>query len=154
ARPRRKPRHSLIAQGEPLIWLTGGALAVSLAMILLLLFTVFWHGLQTLWPAPIAQVRLLTGKVYLGEFTRSEEYRPAEHVFAALPPAIAKQAREYIEQNGGIAHRRLLRTENFELTNSHFHWIDDFLVKEETFPAEAVLIEREMNGRFYGFPVA
>src|SRR5262249_50312919 len=70
-RPRKKPRHSLIAQGEPMIWLTGGALTVSLAMILILLFTVFWHGLQTLWPAPIAQVRLITGAVYLGEFTRS-----------------------------------------------------------------------------------
>lgn len=153
-RPRKKPRHSLIAQGEPLIWLTGGALSVALAMILLLLATVFWHGLRTLWPAPIAQVRLLTGAVYLGEFTRSEEYKPADHVFAALPADIAKQAKARVEENGGIAHRRLLRTENFEITNTHFHWIDDFLVEEESFPADAVLIERETNGRFYGFPVA
>ena len=33
---------TLLAHGEPMVWLTGGALAVALAMIILLLAKVVW----------------------------------------------------------------------------------------------------------------
>ena len=33
--------------------------------------------------------------------------------------------------NDGQARRRLLRTENYDLTNTHFDWVDEAVVTEE-----------------------
>jgi len=47
-RPRRvRARASVFAQGEPMLWLTGGALAVALCMIVGLLILVFAQGFAT-----------------------------------------------------------------------------------------------------------
>ncbi len=52
------------------------------------------------------------------------------------------------------SHRQLVRTGNFELTNTHFHWVSDFEVSEQgrSLPEWAVLAERVEWGRFYGEP--
>src|SRR5262249_42787810 len=53
--PRRLSRRttSLSAQGEPMLWLTGGALVFALAMIAGLLVLVASRGASTFWPQPI-----------------------------------------------------------------------------------------------------
>jgi phosphate transport system permease protein len=134
SRPRRKrARVSLFAQGEPMIWLTGGGLAVALCMITGLLLLIFWNGIATLWPVPVPQFQTLDGSVYMGEVTRSESFRSNDAEVQIL-------------------HRKLVRTGNYELSGEHFTWISDHDVKEETFPEWAVVIERTAWGRFYGFP--
>ena len=56
--------------------------------------------------------------------------------------------------------RRSFRTGNFELTGTHFTWIDDALIPEESQPEWAVVVERFGDfdragvGRFYGTPTA
>ncbi|QEG42908.1 phosphate ABC transporter permease PstA [Roseimaritima ulvae] len=52
------------------------------------------------------------------------------------------------------AKRRLFRTGNYELTNEHFTWVNDFAIEadSETDPEWAVLFERLTWGRFYGVP--
>ncbi|MEX2356993.1 MAG: hypothetical protein WEE51_01610, partial [Pirellulaceae bacterium] len=45
-----KPGLSVLAQGEPMIWLSGGALALSLVMIFGLLGLVIYQGMATFWP--------------------------------------------------------------------------------------------------------
>ena len=49
---RVKARTSLLAHGQPQVWLTGGALALALAMVVGLLVLVFYQGLTTFWPVP------------------------------------------------------------------------------------------------------
>jgi phosphate transport system permease protein len=56
------------------------------------------------------------------------------------------------EDDAGMAHRRLFRTGNFDLTNTHFHWVSDFAVKEERQADWALVLERKAWGRFYGEP--
>lgn len=54
-----------------------------------------------------------------------------------------------------VLHRqRKMRTENFELTNTHYLWVADYQVVEgqESLPKHATLLERTENGRFYGYP--
>ncbi len=138
---------SLMAHGEPMVWLTGGALAVALFMILGLLLLVFVQGFTTFWPDPI--VKITAGDdVRLGEVTRTDDY--------ALDPAKLKaltaEQRAKVEAIAPdhVVVRRLLRIGNYEITNEHFNWIDDFTVTEESRPEWAILVERLENGRFYG----
>ena len=155
-KPRRRamPKSSLRANGEPMIWLTGGALAVSLAMIIGLMMLVFFQGVDTFWPQPVIVVKTHTGESFLGEVTRSEVFEPGEQVFEALPEELAPRLEKSVRAAGGLAERRLVRTGNFELTGTHFNWVSDFLVAEETRPEWAVVVERLSWGRFYGMPKA
>jgi phosphate transport system permease protein len=130
---RRRAKVSLFAQGEPMIWLTGGGLAVALCMIVGLLALVFVNGITTLWPVPVPQFQTLDGAVHMGEVTRSETFRSNEEQIRTL-------------------HRKLVRTGNYEISGEHFTWVSDHEVKAETRPEWALVIERTAWGRFYGLP--
>jgi phosphate transport system permease protein len=154
-RLRAKARTSLLAHGQPMVWLTGGSLAICLVMIIGLLVLVFCQGLSTFWPVPLVEVRLVDGKTLLGEVVRDETYRPAPEVFLELPADKRPAAEALVTRQGGVSRRRLLRTGNFELTQTHHHWVSDFQVAVETEPEWALVFERATNdGRFYGFPKA
>ncbi len=87
APPRRqRAANSLLAHGEPSVWLTGGALAVPLTMIVGLLALIVYQGGITFWPTPVLQVRTVDGKSYLGDVTREETYRPDDETLNKLPP--------------------------------------------------------------------
>lgn len=151
----RRPGLSIMAQGEPLLWLTGGSLAICLAMIIGLVVLVLIAGMTTFIPSPLVQVTLRDGTRYLGEVTREQEYELTRDMIESMPEPIAVAARERLgEAETAVAHRRLLRTGNFELTNSHFHWVSDFEVdpEAETDARWAVTVERVEWGRFYGYP--
>lgn len=147
---RKKQRTQLSAHGEPMIWLTGGALATCLAMISLFVCLVVVEGADTFWPIEATSITTKNHRVFLGELTREETYKPAPSVFNALPTKDAQESEEQIRAAGGIANRRLLRTGNYELTNEHFHWVDDFAVATEAHPEWALVVERVSWGRFYG----
>ncbi len=159
--PEKKPRArrkrwgtSLLAYGEPSVWLTGGALAVAIAMIVGLLALIFYQGAATFWPKDLVQIRTVDGKVFLGEITREETYKPEPAAFDSLPPATKEKAIQDVTNAGGMVRRRLLRTGNFESTGTHHHWISDFQIAEETHPEWGLVIERTGWGNFYGSPKA
>ncbi len=145
---------SLLSQGTPLVWLTGAGLVACLCMVLGLLALVLFQGLATLWPARLELVRLHDGRVWLGEVTRTEEFRPEGHVFEALDPARRAAAEEFVRARGGVSERRLLRTGNYELSGEHYRWVSDFELESAEHPPWALLVERLSWGRFYGFPHA
>ena len=93
---RRKVRTPLSAHGEPMVWLTGGALATALLMIIVLLCFIFFQGISTFWPAPVVELTLRDGRKVLGEVTRQETFRPEEPFYAALDSNIAAQVREVV----------------------------------------------------------
>ncbi len=153
--PRIKKRTSLLAHGQPMVWLNGGALAVCLAMILGLLALLHYQGLSTFWPVPAVEIHTVDGKRYLGEVVREETYRPEASVFDSLPASARAGAKSLVDSNGGVSTRRLLRTANFDLTQTHHHWVSDFEIKEESRPEWALVIERASNdGPFNGVPTA
>lgn len=139
--PRRKRGISLVARGEPMVWLTGGVVALAIIMIVSLLAFIAMRGFATFWPAPLTEVtyRLPASgattqpsaaptRTILGEPSRSEEYRPP----GAKP--------------GVLASRTLYRTGNADLTGERFVWVDDDAVVDTKLPADAVLIERDTAG--------
>lgn len=132
-RRHRLARTVLFAHGEPLVWLTGGALATALAMIVGLLCLVMVEGFSTFWPRRILAVQTADGKTALGEVSRVERIQG--------------------NSDGPVARRTLLRTGNFDLTGTHYTWVNDSDVLTRDYPASAVIIERMAWGRFYGTPV-
>ncbi len=157
-RRRQRAGSSLFAVGEPMVWLTGGALVICAAMVAGLLALVFWKGGVTFWPVPVIRVEtpVLEGgsQVFMGEVTRVDTFRPDQGVIDALPPAIGRQAEPQLRDRDGEAGRRLFRTGNFRLTQNHFRWVSDFEIADESRPEWAMVIERLEWGRFYGFPEA
>ena len=129
-------RTALAAHGEPMIWLTGGSLAIALLMIVGLLGLIAVEGFSTFWPAPVVVLRTADGRVLAGEIAREE---PAAEPGDTRGPALG---------------RRLLRIGNFELTGEHFAWIGDDQVVEESEPEWMLVVERLTWGRFYGEPAA
>ncbi len=151
---RRRAVTSLFAVGEPMIWLTGGALVLCLVMVLGLLALIFFYGMATFWPLEIVRYANLDGTVYMGEVTRFESFQPAEETIRSLPPEEEKRAREQMRESDGSVMRSLIRTGNFKLTQNHFQWVEDFKIAGRTFPRWVLVLERMEWGRFYGFPEA
>ena len=135
-RPPRRLRSAssnLAAHGEPLIWLTGGALAIAIAMIGGLLAFIALRGATTFWPAPLLQVELADGRRALGEVSGRERVAAVD---------------------GRAAFgRTLLKTATFEITGSHFEWFDDQAVVRTSLPTWATAVERLEGGRFHGVPL-
>lgn len=154
--PRRKvnPAFNHFAHGEPMIWLNGGALALALVMIMVMLGYVFWKGSATFWPLPSARVQTHDGQQYLGESTRQEWFVPAPGALEDLEPEARAKALQEIEAAGGRAHRQLYRTGNFDLTGTRFTWVPDYQVARKTYPEWALVFERTEWGVAHGFPVA
>jgi phosphate transport system permease protein len=116
------------ALGEPMVWLTGGALTVCLVMIILLFSMVIVNGSRTFWPRPIDQLELQSGEILMGIETQHEEV-------TADTPA-----------------RTLYRIGNRDIGQSSFRWINDADVVGRTQPADAVMLEREAWGVWFGVP--
>jgi phosphate transport system permease protein len=117
-----------------MLWLTGGALVLALAMIGGLLALVVARGTATFWPQPIVSFEKKAGDVLLGDVQSDEEFMP--------------------EGASRLVRRRMIRTGNFEISGTHFQWISDPDVLEESRPEWALLVERTTWGRFYGFATA
>jgi len=124
---------SLAAHGEPWVWLTGGGLALAIAMITGLLAFIAVRGASTFWPTPLELVELSDGRRVLGEVTASEE----------MPTSADGAA------TGG---RRLVRTENFEISGNHYEWFEDRTIAAVSLPRWATAVERMESGRLHGTP--
>jgi len=151
-RSRRRGGTSLLAGGENMVWLTGGSLAISIVMILGLLTLVVWQGITTFWPRPIEEIQLADGRTLLGEVTRKDTYSITTSVVEALGDNVRERAQALLVDGKGESRRRLVRTGNFELTGTHFEWVDDYAVDASRRPEWALIFERTSWGQFYGHP--
>mgnify|MGYP000445212700 CR=1 FL=1 len=142
----------LHAHGTPFLWLMGGLLGVALAMVVGVIVLVLIIGSLTFWPLKIVQYETLDGKTHLGEVTRVETYKPSREQVSELPDEFRKKASQYLEARQGVSERYLVRTGNYELTNTHFNWVSDFQIGKTTYPDWAFVWERVSWGRFYGIP--
>lgn len=112
------------ALGEPMIWLTGGALVVSLVMIIGLVGMIVTQGLTTFWPRPVERVTLNDGSVFLGVPTDTQ----------ADPP------------------QTLYRTGNRDIGSEPFRWVDQGDIASVDQPEHAVMLEREAWSVWLGVP--
>ncbi|MCE9592568.1 MAG: phosphate ABC transporter permease PstA [Planctomycetes bacterium] len=137
-----------------MVWLTGGALAICVLMIVGMLALIVAQGSGTFWPQHIVRWQTRAGATLMGEIADVERHRPEPEAFERLPEAARAAARAFVEREGGESERRLLRVENFELTGKHYTWVSDYEIASESEPEWALALERRAGGRFYGTPKA
>lgn len=134
--------------GAPWIWMTGGAVSLSLVAVLGLLLLIGWRGLIYFWPHPIYewQIQDASGNksVLIGEINDSELV-PVERLRAAGIP-LEDEDRE-------VLTRYLVKTGNREFVDLDFRWVLETDIKSQSLPAEMAVIERTTNGNFYGYVV-
>jgi phosphate transport system permease protein len=120
--------------GQSLTALCGGALALSLLLIVALLALIANEGLRYFWPRELVELELGDGRVLLGEIHQRE----------AIPPPPGAGA------GAAAASRIQLKVGNRDLTGIDFLWIDEADIRRRARPAEAAVIERLEWGNFYG----
>ncbi|MBY5992780.1 phosphate ABC transporter permease PstA [Ferrimonas balearica] len=134
--------------GSPWIWMTGGAVSLSLVAVLGLLLLIAWRGLTFFWPATLYEWQLthpdgsqerLIGEVY------DREWVPVERL---------RDAGIELDTDEEFVERLLVKTGNREYVPLDFRWVlAPSMVASQT-PANLAVVERARNGNFYGYPVA
>ncbi|MBT1445002.1 phosphate ABC transporter permease PstA [Shewanella sp. JM162201] len=135
--------------GSPWIWMTGGAVSLSLIAVLGLLLLIAWRGLSFFWPADIYEWKLRDAKgvesTLIGEIYDREQV-PSERLITA--------GVEFAEPPGEFVTRYLVKTGNREFVGLDFRWVLETDIVSRSTPEGIALIERSKNGNFYGYPVA
>ena len=121
---------------DVLTWITAGALAIDLLMIVGLLVLVASHGASAFWPRPLVAFELDDGTRALGEI----------HSREAIPDPATGLLTD--------AMRIRVRVGNRDVTGADFRWIDESKIRARSEPADAVLLERLEWGAFFGWPIA
>ena len=131
--------------GSPWIWMTGGAVSLSLVAVIGLLMLIGWRGLVYFWPHTIYEWQISeNGKqeVIIGELY-DEELVPSARIRATgvtLPDNVDE-----------VLTRYLIKTGNREFVPLDFRWTLETDIKQRSEPAELAILERSTNGNFYGY---
>lgn len=140
-----------IRSGAPWIWLTGGAVSISLLSVLALLLLIGWKGLNYFWPAPVYQWAIvktspqLSPPASVGSLVIGQVYQRNQVDFSQLPPslqAIVQDEQETVRLKIKVANRGLYPSEFISVLESQ--------LSEPTTPEEIVVFERSSGGDFYG----
>jgi phosphate transport system permease protein len=133
--------------GSPWIWLTGGAVSISMIMIFGLLLLILVRGFGAFWPHNVVDTSYqLPG----GERTQViAEHRRSETITGQA----MREAGAPIPAEQTLVKRHLLKLGNRDVTGRDFaYFIDDFM-GEWSYPKEVTVLERREWGDFYGYPV-
>ncbi|EEX34143.1 MULTISPECIES: phosphate ABC transporter permease PstA [Vibrio] len=134
-----------LKSGSPWVWLTGGAVSISLLSVLGLLLLIGWKGLSYFWPAPLYQWKTEQGDVLIGQLY-AEEYVPISHLREmdiALTPEVEEK---------GLVQRLSIKIANRDIYPADFVSILEVDLLERSKPEGWAVIERTRGGDFYGQP--
>lgn len=87
---------SLIAQGEPMVWLTGGMFAIACTMIFALLALILYKGLATHWQRSYSVYPLLNGELEAGELQYSQPFNISRQSLGQLDLKSREKAEEVL----------------------------------------------------------
>jgi len=113
--------------GEPFIWLTGGALATALIMVVGLIAIIVGNAAGFFWPAEVVRLTLADGKVLTGPVAD----------------------RERIPGKGDV-WREKIKVANRDLYGADFVWVDEAAVVRRERPSDVAVIERSEWGLLIG----
>lgn len=131
--------------GSPWIWMTAGSVSVCLVAVIGLLLLIASRGLTYFWPSTVWEMSIDTpdGKsTVIGEIYNSEQV-PVERLAAAGANI------DGLEDES--AERFLIKTGNREFVDLDFRWIVENMITNKQAPADLAVIERRVNGNFYGY---
>ncbi|MCL9775945.1 phosphate ABC transporter permease PstA [Vibrio methylphosphonaticus] len=129
--------------GAPWVWLTGGAVSISLISVLGLLLLIGWKGLAYFWPAPLYQWQDINGERLIGQ-VYSETWVSTH----AIPNASDILPASIVES--GKVKRLSIKIANRDLYGMDFLSVLQPELYQQQTPAELVVIERSRGGNFFG----
>ena len=134
--------------GSPWIWLTAGAVAACVLVVVGVLALTAGRGLGHFWPKAVAETTYTErdGSVIglIGELRDREEVAVRR----------LREAGFDIKGDAAFAERVLVKMGNRDVTGADFRWFPLPLLGELTFPRDIITIERREWGNFYGHLVS
>lgn len=132
--------------GSAWVWMTAGAVSISLVSVLGLLLLIAWRGLIFFWPTDISEFEILqNGKTttIIGEIYESEQVPVSRLKLnnVVLPPNLQQES----------LSRYLIKTGNREFVDLDFRWLLETEIKSSDKPTGIAKFERRKNGNFYGY---
>ncbi|CCN83243.1 Phosphate ABC transporter, permease protein [Vibrio nigripulchritudo SFn27] len=132
--------------GAPWIWLTAGAVSVSLVSVLSVLLLIGWKGLSYFWPAPLYEWSTPNGQKLIGQLYQRES------MSVERLSQYSAQA-ELLPDEQDTVERLSIKIANRDRNTLDFISVFDFELSEPVKPAGWAVIERSQEGDFYGRPV-
>jgi phosphate transport system permease protein len=130
--------------GSPWIWLTAGAVALSVLAVAGVLALTALRGLGHFWPKAVAETsyKEKDGQIsrLIGEVREREEVSVRRLVEAGFK----------IEGSQPFVDRLLFKLGNRDVTGVDFRWFPEPLLGTISYPADLITIERREWGNFYG----
>ncbi|EKN6162923.1 phosphate ABC transporter permease PtsA [Yersinia enterocolitica] len=134
------------ASGSPWIWLTAGAVSISLLALLGVVLLLAGQGMRYFWPSPVYVFELkqtaagpvrVIGEIYQQQSIPREQL---EQAGIMLPP-----------EAGETVTRYLIKTGNREIQGQDFHRLLDTDIQQRRQPKDLLVLDRHINGTAYGF---
>jgi phosphate transport system permease protein len=134
-----------VGSGSPWVWITAGAVSLSLVMVFGLLILIAANGLAHFWPARVAliehQLPDAAPERVLGEIVDRE----------TVAAARVRDAGGQVPADATVVERLLIKVGNRDIGGSDFRWFAAPEIATTTYPPDAVVIERDEWGNLYGY---
>jgi phosphate transport system permease protein len=131
-------------EGTPWIWLTAGAVALSLLMVFGVLWLTAFQGLGYFWPARVAETTFKERDGKIGRIIG--EIRDTEEVSVRR----LRESGFVFESSARFVSRHLLKVGNRDVYGVDFRWFPVPLLGPVSYPEDLVTVERHEWGNFYG----
>lgn len=143
-----KAMRTWVQSGTPWVWLSAGAVSISLIMVFGLLLMIGMRGLGYFWPAQLAEIEYLEKDAsivkLIGEIKEREDV-PAERLRGA-GYAVPEGRQELA--------RYLMKIGNRDIGGLDFRWLMENDIRAREYPADLIAVERREWGNFFGRLVA
>lgn len=133
-------------KGSPWIWLSGGAVTISMVMVVGLVAMIAVKGLSHFWPKPVVEFNYQTAEQsepvrVIGEISRSE----------TTTAAAMREAGFNVPEDQDVVVRHLVKRGNRDVTGQDFVWYMESFMSDPRYPEEILVLERLQWGDFYGY---
>ena len=134
-----------LALGAPYVWLTSGAVAFCMILVIGVIGLITARGAVHFWPKPVVMLNMtaeVTEERVMGEIAGTE----------IVSASLLKEQGIMIPDGLSSIKRLLIKTGNRKLNGVDFKWFNetDYIAGIEI-PSNATVVEREEWGNFYGF---
>lgn len=131
--------------GDPWIWLIGGAVSLSVIMVIGLLLLIGVRGLGHFWQPPIVEVTAIEAagqqRTVLGT-VRTRETVSAQSV---------RESGIDVPAGLTVVDRYLFKLGNRDITGQDFEWFVADTLSDFRYPSDAIQLERREWGDFFGY---
>ncbi len=132
--------------GSPWVWMTAGAVSISLLSVIGLLLLIASRGLSYFWPSNIHQFDTVNQngqkQVIIGEIYDREQVPTQRLIESGVT---------FDKHPGETVERLLVKTGNREFVELDFTWLMATFIEKQSTPTGLAVFERSKNGNFYGF---